>query len=218
MGDEEKETTTDTEDEPFKPTAPEKPQATMPREKTSGFAVAALVLGITGLVAVPLIGALLALIFGLLAKGEIKRGKGAVAGSGMATAGIVMGTVGLAIPIILAAVLVPLGVGLIKPELEAAGRILDGAAAARIYYFENEDSYRGMRDTDLADINETVDFRMAPGRTANAVYIARATHRTARLYCYSSRGRRYVISARGDEWRYGSRFWSGRLRWLDDLD
>ncbi len=72
-------------------------------------AVASLVLGIAGLLVIcPLIGALLALIFGLLAKGEIKRGKGAVGGSGMATAGIVMGTVGLAIPIILAAVVIPL--------------------------------------------------------------------------------------------------------------
>jgi hypothetical protein len=75
-----------------------------------------------------------------------------------------------------------------------------------------------MRDTDLANIDESVDFRMAPGRTANVVYIARATRRWARLYCYSSRGRRYVAYARGDEWRYGFRFWSGRLRWMEDSD
>lgn len=75
-----------------------------------------------------------------------------------------------------------------------------------------------MRDTDLGDIDESVDFRMAPGRTANVVYIDGVTDRTVRLYCYSSRGRRYIATARGDEWRYGFRFWSGRLHWLDNGD
>jgi len=53
----------------------------------------------------------------------------------------------------------------------ATAKILDGAAAARIYYFEHNDSYKGMRDTDLGDIEESVDFRMAPGRTARTPFL-----------------------------------------------
>lgn len=58
---------------------------------TNGFAVASLVLGILWLLWV---GSVLALIFGYLAKRQIReRGQG---GDGIATAGIVLGTIGTA--------------------------------------------------------------------------------------------------------------------------
>jgi len=61
---------------------------------TSGFAIASLVLGILGLCCCnTFIFSLLAVIFGHLAKAEIRRGQ--KTGSGLATAGLVMGYIGL---------------------------------------------------------------------------------------------------------------------------
>ncbi|MBI4259674.1 MAG: DUF4190 domain-containing protein [Actinobacteria bacterium] len=60
--------------------------------RTNGMAVAALVLGIVWIYGV---GSLLALIFGLLARGDIDRSGGAQGGRGMAVAGIVLGIIGL---------------------------------------------------------------------------------------------------------------------------
>jgi hypothetical protein len=68
------------------------PQAT---QSTNGYAVAALVLGITGLVIVPLIGSVLALVFGYMARSEIDRSGGTQGGRGLAVAGIVLGWVGV---------------------------------------------------------------------------------------------------------------------------
>lgn len=74
---------------------------------TNGSAVAALVLGILGLIMIPLIGPILALVFGYKARREIEDSAGAQEGAGMAIAGIVLGWVGIAFALlmILAAVL-----------------------------------------------------------------------------------------------------------------
>jgi Domain of unknown function (DUF4190) len=59
-------------------------------------ALAAMILGIIGLVLCPIfVPSLLALIFGLVAAGQIKRSAGSLTGSGFARAGWVMGVVGL---------------------------------------------------------------------------------------------------------------------------
>ena len=60
--------------------------------KTNGLAVASMVLGI---VWVYWIGSILALVFGYVAKGQIKRSNGTQTGRGMAIAGIVLGWVGV---------------------------------------------------------------------------------------------------------------------------
>jgi hypothetical protein len=57
--------------------------------RTSGNAIAALVLGICGLVVFPLIG-VLAIVFGYRARDEIRRDP-TVGGDGLATAGIILG-------------------------------------------------------------------------------------------------------------------------------
>ncbi len=62
--------------------------------KTSGMAIASLVLG---LVWVWGIGSILAIIFGAIAKNQIRDGQGMVTGGGMATAGIVLGIIGVVI-------------------------------------------------------------------------------------------------------------------------
>ena len=67
----------------------------------SAMAVASMILGIVGIVALPLIGSILALIFGYMARNEIRTSQGRVGGQGMATAGIIMGYIGIGISILL---------------------------------------------------------------------------------------------------------------------
>lgn len=67
------------------------PQWGPPATKTNGMAIASMVLGI---VWIYWIGSILALVFGYIAKSQIKkRGEG---GGGMATAGIILGWIGIA--------------------------------------------------------------------------------------------------------------------------
>jgi hypothetical protein len=63
---------------------------------TNGKAIAALVLGIVGLVICPIVCSILAIIFGRQAKGEIAANP-AMEGGGMAQAGYIMGIVGTAV-------------------------------------------------------------------------------------------------------------------------
>ena len=65
--------------------------AAAPRS-TNGLAIAAMVLGI---VWVYWIGSILALIFGYVARGQIRNANGSQGGNGMAIAGIVLGWVGI---------------------------------------------------------------------------------------------------------------------------
>lgn len=66
------------------------------QQRTPGNAVAALVLGIVGLVLCPIICSVLAIIFGQQAKGQIERDPN-LTGAGLAQAGYIMGIVGLAL-------------------------------------------------------------------------------------------------------------------------
>lgn len=62
------------------------------QRRTNGLSIAALVLGIVWLGG---IGSVLALIFGLVARRQIRDSAGRQGGSGMATAGVVLGIVGI---------------------------------------------------------------------------------------------------------------------------
>lgn len=75
--------------------------------KTSGWAVASLVLGILSFLCLPFIAAVVAIVFGAIARGDIRRSRGETGGSGLATAGIVLGVVNLALLFVFAAALVP---------------------------------------------------------------------------------------------------------------
>jgi Domain of unknown function (DUF4190) len=66
------------------------------QKKTNGFAIASLVLGI-----IPCCNGILAIIFGFVAKNQIKQSGGTQSGDGMATAGIVLGFAWLFITVIL---------------------------------------------------------------------------------------------------------------------
>lgn len=58
------------------------------RQSTNGFAIASLVLAIVGLLG---IGAILAIIFGIVARRQIRESGGAQTGEGLALAGIIVG-------------------------------------------------------------------------------------------------------------------------------
>lgn len=75
---------------------------------TNGFAIAALVLGIVGLVAIIfLVPSVLALVFGLVARSQInERGE---QGKGMAVAGIVLGAIGIAVFVLFIILVVAVG-------------------------------------------------------------------------------------------------------------
>ena len=77
--------------------SPPPPAPTQAAPSTNGYAVASLVLGILWLYGV---GAILALIFGYMAKGQIDRSGGMQTGRGLAIAGIVLGWIGIAALII----------------------------------------------------------------------------------------------------------------------
>ncbi len=65
--------------------------------RTPGKATAALVLGILGLVLIPIIPSILAIVFGNNAKREIDGSGGSLGGRGLATTGVVLGWIALAI-------------------------------------------------------------------------------------------------------------------------
>jgi len=85
-------------DEPLPPPPP-RPVAAAPSVPTSGMAIASLVLGIGGLTVLPLLGSILALIFGYLARKDIRERPAEVTGDGLAVAGIVMGWISVALAV-----------------------------------------------------------------------------------------------------------------------
>ena len=71
-----------------------------PRSSTNGFAVASLVTSLIGWLPCG-VGSVLAIIFGFIAREQIKRSQGREHGSGMATAGIIIGFVAVAFWLVL---------------------------------------------------------------------------------------------------------------------
>src|SRR5438552_7611412 len=89
------------------PVPPTQPPDVNP-SKTSGLAIASLVLGILGLTCIlPIIGPILAIIFGIVALNQISKSRGGVTGQGQAIAGLVLGGISLVMIPILAAMLLP---------------------------------------------------------------------------------------------------------------
>lgn len=68
-----------------------------PPKPTSTMAIVSLITGITGWTILPMIGSLVAVITGHMAKSEIKKSMGSLGGNGMATAGLVLGYLPLAL-------------------------------------------------------------------------------------------------------------------------
>jgi hypothetical protein len=87
-----------------------------PKQPQNGKATASLVLGILGLVILYVIGPILALVFGHMAKNEIEASNGAQGGSGAATAGIVMGWIGIGLALLYLVLVLIFGVAVLGIE------------------------------------------------------------------------------------------------------
>lgn len=74
--------------------------------KTNGLAIASLVFGILGMVFLYGIGAIFAIVFGHIAKGQIDRSNATEGGRGLAVAGLILGWVGLFIFLLFVAFIV----------------------------------------------------------------------------------------------------------------
>ncbi|MGN2250053.1 DUF4190 domain-containing protein [Frateuria edaphi] len=83
---------------------------------TSAMAVVSLVSGIASWCVLPLVGAIVAVVCGHLARGEIRRSQGQIEGDGLAVVGLVLGYVQLAFGFIvllfaIAAIVLGLSIG-----------------------------------------------------------------------------------------------------------
>lgn len=67
------------------------PPSYPPAPHTSTSAVISLISGIAGWLVLPIIGPIIAVITGHIAKGEIRRGMGQITGDGLATFGLILG-------------------------------------------------------------------------------------------------------------------------------
>jgi len=84
---------------PPEPAAPEVPVPPPPPPvvdytasvQTSGMAIASLIMGIAGWTLLPLVGSILAIVFGYAARRDIRRRPDELTGEGMAVAGLVLG-------------------------------------------------------------------------------------------------------------------------------
>jgi hypothetical protein len=76
-------------------------------QKTSGWAVASLIFGSLAYMCLPIVGAVLAIIFGILGRKEAKRSEGRVGGQGISTAGIVLGAINLVFMVAILATFIP---------------------------------------------------------------------------------------------------------------
>jgi hypothetical protein len=85
-----------------------------PKPPTNGKAIASMVLGILGIVILYVIGPILALVFGHIAKNEIESSNGAQGGGGMATAGIVMGWIGVGLALLYLVLVLVFGVAALE--------------------------------------------------------------------------------------------------------
>lgn len=74
---------------------PQQPYGYTNQPKDSTLAIVSMICGIAAYVIVPVIGAIVAVILGHMAKNEIKNSRGMIKGGGMATAGLILGYIHL---------------------------------------------------------------------------------------------------------------------------
>lgn len=69
-------------------------------QPTSSMAILSLIAGILGVTFFPIIGSVVAVITGPMAKKEIRESMGALGGEGLATAGMVLGWIGIGLTVV----------------------------------------------------------------------------------------------------------------------
>jgi len=94
---------------------PHTPPPAMP--PTSGMAIGSLIASIAGFIIVPVLGGIVGLILGYVAKKQIRESEGTLAGAGLATAGIIMGGIQVVLLGLSVCVIVVLLVALMGPAI-----------------------------------------------------------------------------------------------------
>jgi hypothetical protein len=79
---------------------PPPPAPVLPSVPSSGLAVASLVSGVAGLTLLPIVGGVLAIVLGYMARREIRQRPDEVSGDGLALAGIVMGWISVGLVVV----------------------------------------------------------------------------------------------------------------------
>ena len=80
--------------------------------ETSPVAIISLVFGILGWFALPLLGALIAIIAGYVARGQIRESRGELQGDGLAVAGLILGYLSLGLVLLIFGLMMIFGLGL----------------------------------------------------------------------------------------------------------
>ncbi|MGY6554298.1 MAG: DUF4190 domain-containing protein [Wenzhouxiangella sp.] len=80
--------------------------------ETSPLAIISLVFGVLGWFALPLFGALVAIIAGHVARGQIRESRGELQGDGLAVAGLILGYLSLGLVVLIAGLMMIFGLGL----------------------------------------------------------------------------------------------------------
>jgi hypothetical protein len=139
--------------------------AYQPQRRTSGLAIASLVLSILWLAG---LGSLLAVIFGLSARKSIRRSHGQVSGGGMALAGLIIGIVGVIGAVAIAAA-VAFAVSKYSTETNALGTTVqfsnnvDGLQSMAVYSITYPVSSGSDPGTELA----VVDMKVCAGASGS---------------------------------------------------
>jgi prepilin-type processing-associated H-X9-DG protein len=89
------------------PNPPMPSQTPFIKPKTAGLAITSLVFGILGILCLPVVGGLVAIICGSVALSQINKSPGQVGGRGQAIAGLVLGGIGFLMVPLMAALLLP---------------------------------------------------------------------------------------------------------------
>jgi hypothetical protein len=126
------------------------------------FAIASLVLGLVG---VPIAGSILAIVFGVVARRQIRETPGGRGGNAMATWGIVLGCLGLLGAIIAAVVLLS---GSHGPSPNAGAEVTTTTAAGSSFVRSPEKTAFSSASTSLAAANNTLARALA-SNTGNSV-------------------------------------------------
>lgn len=114
---------------PPAPAVPQPPPSTV-KPRTSGWAVASLVMGILGWTCLFFIGSVLAIIFGAVARHEIKESGGALKGKGLAATGLTLGIILVVITVIGAAVFFPISLLSVGPTRTITRMVDQGKAVS----------------------------------------------------------------------------------------
>ncbi|MGH2523549.1 MAG: DUF4190 domain-containing protein [Anaerolineales bacterium] len=105
-------------------TPPSQPMAPAPQNSTT--ALLSLIAGIAGLTIFPIIGSIVAVVTGHMAKNEIRRSGGMLGGEGAATWGLILGYIGIGLTVLG----VCLAIGIVALSLLGAFFTIQGSSWA----------------------------------------------------------------------------------------